>query len=445
MRSIGIFIRILSVLLCVLMIGFGAVPVFALEDNTPSLDSVASLLFYHPQTDTTVLSKNESMPLPAGSTVKLLSGLLLCELLADRLDDTVYVTKSMVESSDGYRYHLKAGDQYSVKDLLYLALCGSYNDAFDVLTLFVTDSKESFLKLMTQRALSLGTTQSSFLDVSGIMDNSQTTAEDLLRIALAAQNNELYMQLTSTLRYKLADGTTIKNRNELISSNTYYNAYCKGMSAGSTPRAGNCVITAVDNGKEQYLCVALGGEDGENEENLGYQTVNTLIKWVYATYSYIEVINPDTPVCTIPVTVSDLTTEIEVRTNTSLSCYLPAGVEIGKDITYSIRLIYTSLEAPVAEGEMVGYVAILWSGKTLGTVPLYTAGSAERSSFVSSLKSIQALTEGRVFRAAAIFFVITFTGCTVTEYIILRRRRHKWDKYFSDKLALKPLDDKKKP
>ena len=441
MKSARVAVRLLSLFLCALL-GFGVVPVFAEEDTVPSLDSVTALYFYHPETDTNVLTKNESMPLPAGSTVKLLSGLLLCERLGDRLNDSVYITQSMVANSEGYRYHLKSGEEYSIKDLLYLALCGSYNDAYDVLSLLVADSKEDFLTQVTQRAQELGATQSSFLDVCGVKDNSQTTAADLLKIALAAYKNEMYMQLTSTLRYKLSDETTIKNRNELISSNTYYNANCKGMSAGSTARAGNCIITTVDNGKEVYLCIVLGGKDGENEKNLGYETVNRLVKWVYATYSYIEVITPETPICTIPVTVSDLTSEIEVRTNTSLSCYLPAGLELGKDITYSIRLIHTSLEAPVSEGMMVGYVAILWNGKTLGTVPLYTAGSAQRSSFVSSLKRIQALTEGRIFRAGAVFFTVTFTGWIITEYIIFRRRRHRWDKYFSEKIS-PPLDEKR--
>jgi len=441
MKTPRIPMRILSVLLCLLTL-FCAVPASAEDVTEPSLDAVSALILYHPQTDTILQKKNEDISLPAGPTVKLLSGLLFCEQLGDRLGDRVYITKDMIEGSAGYRYHLKAGEEYSVKDLLYLALCGSYNDAYDVLAYFIAENEKGFLKLMAERATALGATDSSFLEVSGVKDNSQTTATDLLRIALAAQKNELYMQLTSTLRYQLANGNAIKNRNELISSNTYYNANCKGMSAGSTERAGNCVITTVNNGKEVYLCVLLGGSDGQNGENYGYETVNRLVKWVYSTYAYIEVITPDTPICTIPVTVSDLTTELEVRTNTTLSYYLPAGVELGKDVTYSIRLLHTSLEAPVSEGVMVGYVAVLWNGKTLGTVPLYTVGSAERSSFVSSLKRIQALTEGRVFRAGAIFFVLTFTAWTVTETVILRRRRHKWDKYFSDKLSPPPMDGK---
>ena len=135
---------------------------------------------------------------------------------------------------------------------------------------------------MTQRALELGVTQSSFLDVSGIQDSSQTTASDLLKIALAAQRNELYMQLTSTLRYKLSDGTTIKNRNELISSNTYYNAACKGMTAGSTARAGN-VIGGGDFARERIIpdCV-----------RAALQKRNMIVRNPHSTRPYQHVLEP---------------------------------------------------------------------------------------------------------------------------------------------------------
>ena len=88
MKNACASMRILTVLLCVL-IAFGVVPVFAQEDTSPSLDSVSSLILYYPQTNSTILAKNESTSLPAGSTVKLLSGLLLCERLAHRQNDII--------------------------------------------------------------------------------------------------------------------------------------------------------------------------------------------------------------------------------------------------------------------------------------------------------------------------------------------------------------------
>ena len=152
----------------------------------------------------------------------------------------------------------------------------------------------------------------------------------------------------------------------------------------------------------------------------------------------MDVITPDTVICTLPVTVSDLTAEVEIKTDCTLSCYLPAHVDPEKDIIYSICLTYPSLEAPVTAGTPVGYVAVMWNGKTLGTAPLYTAQDAERSSFVSSLKRIQSLTESRAFISGTIFFCLAFGGWMLVEYLIRRRKRHKWDKYFSTKITPLP-------
>ena len=82
----------------------------------------------------------------------------------------------------------------------------------------------------------------------------------------------------------------------------------------------------------------------------------------------------------------------------------------------------------------MGYVAILYNGKVLGTVPLYTAGSAERSNIISSLKAIEDLTQNRRVMAGLIFFAVSLTVWIITEQIVASRRRHKWDKYFSMKM-----------
>ena len=161
-----------------------------------------------------------------------------------------------------------------------------------------------------------------------------------------------------------------------------------------------------------------------------------LIDWVYDTYTYMEVMSPNTTVCTIPVTVSDMTTEVSVYAKESLYAYLPRGVEIGKEITYSIRLNQTELEAPVHKDQFVGYVAVLYDDRVLGTVPLYTADEAVRSSVISSLKVISSWSQNRAIRAGVIFFVVAVSAYLTVEYVLYRRRRKKWDRYFSNKVEL---------
>ncbi len=441
-----------SALLLSFWILFSLCPTVHAEDipTEPSVDACSAVLLYHFSTDQIIMQKNIDTALPAGSTSKVIAGLLACEALGERLSETVTVTSSMVATAQGYRLYIKSGDELTVEELLYTALCGSYNDAFDILAHTVGGSLNDFIGMMNARAVELGAINTLYTDVSGIADSSVTSAADLAMIARAAAENELYMRITSTPRYAfdgslLLDAKTIVNRNELITSNQttqYYNALCQGMSAGYTERGGNCVVTVADDKTDHYLCIVLGGGDNEGE-NLGYGIANRLIKWVYKAYAYTEVITPDRVICTLPVTVSDMTNEVEVRTMDSLSCFLPRTAEIGKEITYSVRLLHTELEAPVKEGQHVGYVAVLYQGKSIGTLPIYTAGCAERSGFIGKLTSMRALTGNRIFIAGACFFTLSLLAWVITEAVIRRRRRHKWDKYFSTKMT--PSADALKP
>ena len=92
-----------------------------------------------------------------------------------------------------------------------------------------------------------------------------------------------------------------------------------------------------------------------------------------------------------------------------------------------------SLEAPVADHTFVGYVAVQYNGANLAMLPLYTSGSAERSGLISRILSLKILTESRGARAGLVFFLLamgTWVGVTLFRSY---RRKHKWDKYFSDK------------
>lgn len=438
MRSLRKTIRILLALLAALTLFFSfPIPSVAEPIELPSTDEASAVYFYHLESDTLICSKNENAPIPAGSTTKVLAGLIACERLADRQNELVTVTYEMTKDSSGQcSPTINEGNTLTVRQLLYAAICGSYNDCFDILACVVAGSAEEFLNLMNARAKELGAQNTLCKEVSGVHDRSTTTAEDLAKIARAASRNELYMQISSTSRYSLAEFGSVSNRNALIyseSTTQYYNSKCRGMSAGYTTLAGSCVVTTATNGKESYLCIVMGGEVTDTA-NYGYVIANRLIDWVYKTYTYMDVITADTVLCTIPVTVSDMTSQVEVKTDTTLTCYLPTGLTVGEEITYSIRLTYTSLEAPVEEGMPVGYAAVLYRGELLGTVPLYTAAGAERSSFVSGLMNIQSLTQSRAVRAGVIFFAVGLIAWITTEYVIKIRKKHKWDKYFSEKM-----------
>lgn len=441
--------RTVAFLLCVLLL-LMTLPcvIFAEDANLPSLKEASAAYLYHIESESLVCSKEENTNLGAGSTVKVMAGLLFCEQLVDRQNERVTVTAELLESVPAVVKHshsleIEKDDVLTVRQLLFSAICGSYNDAIYLLGTYLYGSTEQCLEQMNLRAAKIGAHGTTFIDLTGINPGSRTTAADLAKIARVAWQNELYMEICNAKSFYLSTekiSKTVYNRNALISNqggaiSKYYNEYCNGMSAGSTSADGNCVVTVAKHGKETYLCIVLGGQEIGGDE-YGYRIANRMIKWVYATYSYVEVITPEIDVCTVPVTVSDFTTELRVRTQKAFSAYLPKGVEIGKDVTYSIRLNSESLEAPVEENSFVGYVAIVYQNKVLETLELYTVESAERSSIASGLKWIQSLTEDRAVRAGFIFFIFAVAAWLITEYVLSRRRRHKWDKYFSDKMEI---------
>jgi hypothetical protein len=150
----------------------------------------------------------------------------------------------------------------------------------------------------------------------------------------------------------------------------------------------------------------------------------------------MQILTPNTKICSVDVTVSDTVDSLDVIVKDSLHAFLPKGLEFGKDITYSIRLTETELEAPVQKDQFVGYVAVLYNGQVLGTAPLYTVGEASRSSISSGLGSIRAWLENRAVIAGIIFFAVGVTAYIIVEYVLQRRRHSRWDRYFSDKVEL---------
>ena len=414
----------------------------------PDLSNAEAICIYHIADGRMVVSKNESTLLLAGSLPKVMAGLLACETLGNRLNETVGVTSAMIASSQGRcSSFLKKGTEsqpvyaVTIGQLLYLALCGSYNDAYDVIATVVSGNREAFTDRMNERAAELGAKQTSFTDPSGVQDASRTTAEDMIRIALAASENTLYMQITSAVRCDLF-GEPFYNPNALLSAENalpenergrYVDSRFRGMHAGETTKGGHCLATVACEDGSDYLCVVLGGKASDEEgrsSTYSYLLTIRLMNWIGKNFSYRQLLDSETAVCKIPVEGTGLGDSVDVVAKESLYAFLPADAKV----TTSIRLAYDSLDAPVKEGMSVGYVIVLYEGQALGTVELYTAESVERSGVSNRLSRIKELTASRRVRAT----IICFAVCTVLwigiEIWFTVSRRHKWDKYFSQKL-----------
>lgn len=416
----------------------------AAEITPPSTEEASAVYLKHLESNLLVHAKGEGFVVGAGSTVKVMSGLLLCEKLSAYTQESIEITEELfaeIPKTHGRSLKLVVGENVTVEQLLWAAICGSYNDAFYVLSAFSSGSVENFIAEMNARASAMGLSNTVFEDVTGIVDGSRTTAEEIAKIALLAYQNPFYMAICSERSFYFFSSQksqTLYNNNKLVSPDydqKYYNKKCIGVSAGSTTRDGNCVVTFAKQNDQTYICVVLGGKEVDGIE-FGYRIANRLVDWVFTAYSYTQVLFPNTKICTLDVTVSDSATEVDVIVKDAIYAYLPKGMELDKDIIYSIRLVETELEAPVEKDQFVGYVAVLYKGEILGTAPLYTAGEASRSSIGNGLGTIRSWLENRAVIAGILFFVVGVTAYIIVEYILQRKRHNRWERYFSDKVEL---------
>lgn len=131
-------------------------------------------------------SRLPHLKLPPASTTKVMTALLVLEYLP--LEMPVVVSKRAANAAPS-KAGLKAGVQYTVKDLLKATVVSSSNDAAVALAETVAGSESEFANMMNKKARQLGMMETKFVNATGLPEKKQkqyTTAYDLTRLMRVA-------------------------------------------------------------------------------------------------------------------------------------------------------------------------------------------------------------------------------------------------------------------
>lgn len=441
MRTKGHLIKLLCLAILIIL----AVPslfIFtASADNAPTppeiTDGGAYCLFDKTHKKM-IISENATEILNTSTSAKVMMGLIACEELSSRLDEVVTITDSMLAGSGGYSMRLQAGENIKIIDLLYGAICGSYNDAAYVLASVCGGSSERFVERMNQKAKALGATSTNYVNPIGYPDNDAmvTTLSDTLQIALAASENQLYMEISSAKHHdigatNLSAERTVYNRNYLISSRStqaYYNSACKGMNAGISGQAGGwSIVTLATDESTDYICIVLGGsENVETGEIYAYKTVNTLIGWASAAYNDHQIFKKGQVLGQTEVGMTALgSKKVEVVASDDFSVYIPDGSS--PNLNYKIEYVSEKLNAPIKAGEKIGVASVYCNGELVGKCDVVLTEDCEANIIMKAIGSIGEYTRSRAFILTLIFIIIALPIVIVKEkrrsYGARRRRR----------------------
>jgi len=389
----------------------------ASDPTPPAPENCRAACLYDKTHNKMLLMTNSDTPLNTSTSAKVMMGYIACEMLSDRLEEKVTITEKMLQGASGYSMSLNVGEEIKIIDLLYGAICGSYNDAGYVIANLCADSAQGFVELMNDRAKALGAISTTYTNPLGYPDNSAmvTTVSDTLKIALAASDNDLYMEISSAKKREIprtnaSSERVVFNRNYLISSRStqaYYNSSCYGMNAGISGESGGwSIITLARDDGAEYICIILGGtENEENGEIYAYDEANKLIKWASRTYNLYKIYDEGQVIGKADVSMTSLGTEkISYAATEELQVYIPD--HSNPDITYKTEFNSDKLVAPIKAGESIGKVKIYSNGELVGECDIALVEDCEANAVMKVISAIGDYTKSRAFIATLICFVI---------------------------------------
>ena len=393
-------------------------PIRAAVEEPPQTTDVGAVLVINLENNLTLFEKEADTTIYPSSSVKIMSGLLACRALSQRMNETVTVTAAMLAGVEGRRMNppLADGETLTVRDLLYAAVCGGYNDATAVVACLSQGSVAAFVEAMNKEAQRLGTIHTRYTNPTGLHDPYMcTSVRDVSIIAREAYANELFMQISSVRTYtidetNIAETRSFANRNYLISdsSQNYFNGYCKGMNAGMTDEGGWCVVTVYERGEVSNLCVAMRGKDVATGELIpAYVYVNRLLSWANRAYTYRTVLSKGEVLETLRVGMTGVSkSKADLVPAADLSVYLPADADISNGLTFTTILENGELTAPLTAGQVVGTVTATYGGRIVGKADLTVTEDFAASGFLAGLMGFRAYLTSRPFFISAILFIV---------------------------------------
>ena len=294
-----------------------------------------------------LLEKNADARRLIASTTKLMTALVALE--HSKLADEVEIPAACC-GIEGSSMYLRAGETYTVRELLTGLLLASGNDAALALALHCCGSEDRFVTWMNEKAAALGMENSHFANPHGLDAPEHCgTAADLARM-MAACLREPELAEILALDHAIIREQYYVNHNKLLGSCPG----CLGGKTGYTQAAGRCLVSACERDGTRLICVTLNApEDWKDHKSL--------YDWGFAHYVSRDVCK--TLSYRLPVYGGDRR-EIELRAE-------PLELLLPKDAELQLRVeLPRYVLASVRSGAIGGRVTVTRNGQVLGASAL---------------------------------------------------------------------------
>ena len=385
---------------------------------------------------TTVVSKNAQKKAAPASITKITTALVVLQN-CDDLSKTVTVTQSAIDSlknTGSSLSGLKVDEEMTVLDMLHCLLIPSGNDAAAVLAEYIGGTQEHFVEMMNDCVKALGCENTHYDNPHGLDSQTHyTTAEDIAVIAQEALKYNEFKKIVCIPKYTLPE--TNKNKERVLTNTnstinksflTYYKDYIKGIKTGHTDIAGYCVVTYASKNGYNYLCVAMGGDyrDSDNdkiEENQAFMDSIRMYEWAFSNLSYELIASSTLMVSEVKINYSWKTDHMRLVPEKDTRALVPTGTNEG-----SVLIVPQDkpdeANAPIKAGEVACKAKILYADSEIAEINLVYAESVSKNYLVYAFSLVKRLLHSTIFRVILLLAVLVIAAYI---YLVIKSNNNK--------------------
>lgn len=376
MRKIWIFI---------FLILFIPIRVYGEELNLA--ENAKSAILIEASTGEILYQKNANERLAPASMTKIMSLILIMENIENgnlKWNDIVVVSKN-ASSMGGSQIFLETNEMMTVEDLVKGICIASGNDATVALAEKIAGTEKAFVKLMNDKAKSLGLRNTNFVNATGLdAEGHYSSAYDMSIMARELVRHEKILEFSSIYEDYLRKNTAKKfwlvNTNRLVK----FYSYIDGLKTGYTGNAGYCLTATGKKNDMRLISVVMG------EENTDNRTTDTLamLDYGFNMYSIDKVVNKDKSLGNVRVNLGDIE-NVDIMLEEDITI-LNNNQKGKKNITYEINT--NNINAPVKKGDVVGKIDVYEEGRYLYSRDITVMNDIEKANifkvFVRNLRDI---------------------------------------------------------
>jgi len=332
---------------------------------------------------TVVYEQDADTPYDVAGMSKLMSMLVMAEALEDgtiRPEDTVTISKTAA-STGGMSGFLEQGAAYTVEELFKAVAMISANDAAVALAEYICGSCESFVACMNERGKELGLS-CTFTSPTGYKaQGQQLSARDCAVLAAELTRHPAVLACSSIYMDQLlhpgARETDLVNPNRLV---RFYSG-CDGLATGSGGSGGYCGAFTAIRGSSRYIAVVLGAQNADSRA----AAAQKLLDHGFAHYESVVLVEKGKGLARDVPVENGRKKSVHGVAAEEVKMLLEKGAasQVEKEVT-----LYEELRAPVEEGQQIGEMRIMLSGREIARVGVVAYERVEEASVFNCARDI---------------------------------------------------------